>query len=473
MTIISRVRGVICASTSSAEKAKPRLSCSAIGTGRRAGPLDQRAVDRKAGVRVHDLGTRLAEHGDRHEHGDLAAGHDHHPVRGDLEAAPQRHVGRHRLAQRQDAVGGRVAVVAVAQRLDRGLDDMRRGREVGLADAEIDDRAALLLQAGRARQHLERAFGAEPAHGRGELHRYQPPGYEGRACLPPAGRPAIAAEEDPRMEWFEETLHAGWRQGIRVERVLYRDRTEHQDLMIFESLDWGRVLALDGVVQTTTGDEFCYHEMIVHVPILAHGDAREVLIIGGGDGGCLREALKHAAVARVTQVEIDAGVIDLSRRWLPTLSDGAFDHPKARVVIADGARFAAECRDRFDVVIVDSTDPQGPGAVLFTTPFYRDVRALLNPGGIMVTQCGNPSIRPGRAGRDAGGPGGGRLRAGRLLPDRRPDLYRRRHGVGVRDRRSRPRARPRPSSCAAAACRRACATTLPRCILPPSPIRPG
>ncbi|MFZ1430516.1 MAG: polyamine aminopropyltransferase [Geminicoccaceae bacterium] len=196
------------------------------------------------------------------------------------------------------------------------------------------------------------------------------------------------------MDWFEERLHANWRQAIRVKEMLYREQTELQDLVIFESFDWGRVLALDGVVQTTTGDEFCYHEMIVHVPILAHGRAREVLIIGGGDGGCLREALKHPGVERVTQVEIDAGVIDLSRRWLPTLSDGAFDHPKARVVIADGARFAAEAGDRFDVVIVDSTDPQGPGAVLFTEPFYRDVRSLLNPGGIMTTQCGNPSIRP-------------------------------------------------------------------------------
>jgi spermidine synthase len=196
------------------------------------------------------------------------------------------------------------------------------------------------------------------------------------------------------MDWFEETLHANWRQRVRVKEVLHRERTDLQDLVIFESHDWGRVLALDGVVQTTTGDEFCYHEMIVHVPILAHGSAREVLIVGGGDGGCLREALKHPGVARVTQVEIDAGVIELSKRWLPTLSDGAFDHPRARIVIADGARFAAECRDRFDVVVVDSTDPQGPGAVLFTTPFYRDVRALLNPGGIMVTQCGNPSIRP-------------------------------------------------------------------------------
>lgn len=196
------------------------------------------------------------------------------------------------------------------------------------------------------------------------------------------------------MDWFEERLHENWRQAIRVKEVLFRDQTELQDLVIFDSHDWGRVLALDGVVQTTTGDEFCYHEMIVHVPILAHGAAREVLIIGGGDGGCLREALKHPAVERVTQVEIDQGVIDLCRTWLPSLSDGAFDHPKARVVIADGARFAAECQERFDVVIVDSTDPIGPGAVLFTESFYRNVRQLLRPGGILATQCGNPAIKP-------------------------------------------------------------------------------
>ena len=196
------------------------------------------------------------------------------------------------------------------------------------------------------------------------------------------------------MEWFEERLHANWRQVIRVRQLLFRQQTGLQGLVIFESFDWGRVLALDGVVQTTTGDEFCYHEMIVHVPLLAHGQPREVLIIGGGDGGCLREALKHPGVERVTQVEIDAGVIELSRQWLPSLSAGAFDHPRARVVIADGARFAAESADRFDVVIVDSTDPQGPGAVLFTEPFYRNVRRLLNPGGIMTSQCGNPAIRP-------------------------------------------------------------------------------
>ncbi|HET6470175.1 MAG TPA: polyamine aminopropyltransferase [Geminicoccaceae bacterium] len=196
------------------------------------------------------------------------------------------------------------------------------------------------------------------------------------------------------MEWFDERLHEGWRQGMRIREVVFREQTELQDLLIFDSFDWGRVLALDGVVQTTTGDEFCYHEMITHVPMMAHGQPQEVLIIGGGDGGCLREALKHPGVRRVTQVEIDPGVIALCRRWLPSISDGAFDHAKAQVVIADGARFAAESGERFDVVIVDSTDPIGPGAVLFTEQFYRACRRLLNPGGILVTQCGNPSIKP-------------------------------------------------------------------------------
>lgn len=197
------------------------------------------------------------------------------------------------------------------------------------------------------------------------------------------------------MDWFEETLWPDWAQRMPVTRVLYRDKTEHQDLVVFETPRWGRVLALDGVVQTTAADEFVYHEMLVHVPVLAHGDVRDLLIIGGGDGGSLREALRHPSIHRVTQVEIDRGVIDFCKAYLPSLSDGAFDDRRARIVIADGARYAAECQDRYDVVIVDSTDPQGPGAVLFTEDFYRHCRRLLRPGGVMTTQCGNPAMHPG------------------------------------------------------------------------------
>jgi spermidine synthase len=192
------------------------------------------------------------------------------------------------------------------------------------------------------------------------------------------------------MEWFEETLHPDWRQRMRVTRVLFRERTEHQDLVIFETPTFGRVLALDGVVQTTEADEFIYHEALVHTPIVGHGAAREVLIVGGGDGGSLREALKHEGVERVTQVEIDRGVIDLCREHLPSLGAGAFDHPRARVVIADGARWVAETEDRYDVVIVDSTDPLGPGEMLFTEAFYGGCKRVLRPGGVLATQGGNP-----------------------------------------------------------------------------------
>lgn len=199
--------------------------------------------------------------------------------------------------------------------------------------------------------------------------------------------------------WFEETLHPDIGQRFRMERVLYRDRTGLQDLVIFENRVLGRVMALDGVIQTAEGDEFIYHEMLAHVPILAHGRVRRVLIVGGGDGGMLRRCLEHPSVERVTMVEIDRGVVDLSREYLPSISAGAFDDPRTELVIADGCRYVAETAgrpdgDRFDVVIVDSTDPHGPGAVLFTSAFYADCKRCLAPGGVLVTQNGVPFLQP-------------------------------------------------------------------------------
>ncbi len=194
------------------------------------------------------------------------------------------------------------------------------------------------------------------------------------------------------MEWFTETLHPGWRQQIKVSKVLFHDQTEHQDLILFESPQWGRVLALDGVVQTTTGDEFAYHEMLVHPAILAHGRVRSVCIVGGGDGGTLREVVKHATVQRIVKAELDPGVIEFCKTYLPTLSDGAFDDPRLEVSFGDAATFMARVGERFDVILVDSTDPIGPGAALFTEPFYRDCKRRLNDGGILVTQAGNPAM---------------------------------------------------------------------------------
>jgi spermidine synthase len=193
-------------------------------------------------------------------------------------------------------------------------------------------------------------------------------------------------------EWFAETLHSHVSQHLSMERVLYRERTEHQDLVIFENGTYGRVLALDGVVQTTTADEFVYHEMIVHVPMTAHGAAKRVLIVGGGDGGTLRRALMHP-VERAVLVELDRSVVDLSKEYLSDICGEAFEDPRSEVVIADGCRFVKETDELFDVVVIDSTDPFGPGAVLFTDEFFADCRRRLAPGGVFVNQGGVPWVQ--------------------------------------------------------------------------------
>lgn len=193
--------------------------------------------------------------------------------------------------------------------------------------------------------------------------------------------------------WFDETLHDHFRQSLTVDRLLYDSETEHQRIMVFENGTFGRVMTLDGAVQTTEGDNHIYHEMMAHVPILAHGQARRVLIVGGGDGGMAREVLKHESVGHVTMVEIDAGVVEFCKEYLPALSDGAFDDPRLNLVIADGAQFMRDCAERFDVIIVDSTDPVGPGEVLFTDSFYGHASRCLTEGGVLVTQNGVPWLQ--------------------------------------------------------------------------------
>jgi len=196
------------------------------------------------------------------------------------------------------------------------------------------------------------------------------------------------------MAWFEEALYPAASQRLRVDRVLYEARDGLQHVLVFENEAFGRVLALDGVVQTTGRDEFVYHEMLAHVPIMAHGAARRVLVIGGGDGGSLEEALKHRALERVTMVEIEPAVVELCRAHLPAISNGAFDDPRAELVIADGARYVRESRESFDVILVDSTDPHGPGAALFSAGFYAACKERLTPGGVLVTQSGVPFLQP-------------------------------------------------------------------------------
>ena len=190
------------------------------------------------------------------------------------------------------------------------------------------------------------------------------------------------------MKNYAETLYDSYGQVFEVDKVYFENKTEHQHLIIFENAKFGRVMALDGIIQTTQADEFIYHEMLTHVPILAHGNVKDVMIVGGGDGGMLREVCKHASVERIVEVEIDGQVIDMCKEYLPTHSDGAYDDPRVEIVIDDAANYVANTDRQFDVIISDSTDPIGPGDVLFTSDFYENCKKCLKPGGVLVTQNG-------------------------------------------------------------------------------------
>src|SRR5262249_58616871 len=198
------------------------------------------------------------------------------------------------------------------------------------------------------------------------------------------------------QRWVAETLfeELGFRTSYAVDRVLYEMRTEHQHLVLFEHRHFGKVLMLDGATQVTTRDEFIYHEMMAHVPILAHGRAREVLIVGGGDCGIAEEVCKHKSVVQLTQVEIDASVVAFAREHFPEFTTPVLSDPRFDLVIGDGMTYVGATDRHFDVIIVDSTDPQGPGQVLFTREFYAACRRCMAPGGVMVTQNGVPFFQP-------------------------------------------------------------------------------
>jgi spermidine synthase len=189
-------------------------------------------------------------------------------------------------------------------------------------------------------------------------------------------------------------LYPHWGQRFLVTREIARERSPFQDIAIFETETHGRVMTLDGVVQITEADEFVYQEMLAHVPLLAHGDARRVLIIGAGDGGVLRRVLMHRAVERATMVEIDGAVIRLAREHMPAIGGTAWDDSRANIVVGDGIDHVATAADgAYDVIIVDSTDPIGVGEVLFTDDFYRHCARVLTDRGIVVNQCGVPFMQ--------------------------------------------------------------------------------
>jgi spermidine synthase len=194
--------------------------------------------------------------------------------------------------------------------------------------------------------------------------------------------------------WINETLYPDWGQRFLVKRELARVQSDFQDIVIFESFSHGRVMVLDGCIQITERDEFVYQEMLAHVPLLAHGAAKNVLIIGAGDGGVLRRVLQHRGVERAVMVEIDGEVIRLSKELLPSIGGSAWNDPRAEVIVGDGIDYVKKAPDAsFDVIIVDSTDPIGVGEVLFTDDFYRNCARILTARGLVVNQCGVPFMQ--------------------------------------------------------------------------------
>ena len=194
--------------------------------------------------------------------------------------------------------------------------------------------------------------------------------------------------------WINESLYPDWGQRFLVKRELARVQSDFQDIVLFDSTSHGRVMLLDGVVQITERDEFVYQEMLTHVPLLAHGNANRVLIIGAGDGGVLRRVLQHRNVTRAVMVEIDGEVVRLCKEFLPAIGGDAWTDPRADVIIGDGIDYVRTAPDAsFDAIIVDSTDPIGVGEVLFTDEFYRNCARILTPRGLVVNQCGVPFMQ--------------------------------------------------------------------------------
>ena len=193
--------------------------------------------------------------------------------------------------------------------------------------------------------------------------------------------------------WIREETDGIVEMGFKKERTLFATCSPYQRIEIVETAGHGRMLLIDGIVMLTERDEFIYHEMIAHVPLFVHPQAANVLVIGGGDGGTVREVLRHPSVERVVMVEIDAAVVEASREYLPVVSC-AFGDPRLELIIGDGIHYVAEVEERFDVVIVDSTDPVGPGVGLFGRPFYESIARVLNPEGILITQAESPFYDP-------------------------------------------------------------------------------
>ncbi len=198
--------------------------------------------------------------------------------------------------------------------------------------------------------------------------------------------------------WFFESASPAHKLQWKVKREIYSVESPFQHIQVLETEQFGMALILDGIMQTTLGDEFIYHEMLALIPLLSHPDPRKVLIIGGGDGGLSREVLRIPEVQQVVMVEIDPAVVDVARRFFPHHTE-ALNDSRLQILFEDGASFLsrqASTEEKFDVILVDSTDPEGdgPGRFLYTPEFHADVKRALNVGGVYVQHTGAPFFNP-------------------------------------------------------------------------------
>lgn len=189
--------------------------------------------------------------------------------------------------------------------------------------------------------------------------------------------------------WFSEQHTPNVKFSIKVDRQLFSETSEFQRVDIFDSAEFGRVLTLDGRIMLTEKDEFIYHEMIAHVPMCANPEIKKVLLVGGGDGGTARELLKYETIEKIDLVEMDEVVVHACKKFIPQTA-ACLDNPRVNVVIDDALKFLRRVEDEYDLIIVDPTDPFGPGEGLFTKEFYGNCRHALHDAGIMVNQHENP-----------------------------------------------------------------------------------
>jgi len=193
--------------------------------------------------------------------------------------------------------------------------------------------------------------------------------------------------------WLKEMQLEDVAMTYKVKETLVRKKTKFQDLAIVDTETFGRMLLLDGIVQTTIKDEFIYHEMISHIPLFTHKNPKNILVVGGGDGGVIREVLKHDSVTKVTLCEIDEAVIKECKKYLPEISCGLED-PRCNIFIGDGIKYVKDHKNEFDVIIVDSTDPFSIAEGLFGGNFYKDISEALTEDGIFIAQTETPFFLP-------------------------------------------------------------------------------